>query len=134
MATLDELKQIQRNSTTPEPAQGDPVLPAEVVSAKALLGKIEVALWKEARQRLAGIGLPTGTTPEENQERNEAIGWAQREIDNSESTSRKVLKLLLAASNPTATPDQILAIPDAGIEAQVDALIRRLSAGFHPGR
>jgi len=123
MTTLAELKQIQVNSTA-DP--GDP-------AARELLGKIEVAIWKEAQQRIAGIGLPSGDTPEENTARNEAIGWAQRAIENAEATARTVLKLLLAA-NAAATSAQILAASDATIEDQVDTLIPRLAAGSFPGR
>ena len=133
MATLAELKTIQTDSVVPDPLPGDPALPAEVIAAKTLLGRIEVALWKEAHQRISGIGLPAGSTPEENQLRNEAIGWAQRAIESTDGTARTVLKLLLAA-NAGATSAQILSAADAAIEAQVDALIPRLAAGSHPGR
>lgn len=132
-ATLAELKQIQFDSNQPaEDELGNPA-PAAVLSAIALLGKIEVAIWKEAQQRISGVGLPTGNTPEENQIRNEAIGWAQQAINSAENVARTALKLLLAA-NAGATSAQILAAPDATIESQIDALIPLLARGSHPGR
>jgi len=129
MATLVELKQIQTNSVADAGEPPD----SNIVAARELLGKIEVAIWKEAQQRISGTDLPAGDTPEANQARNEAIGWAQRVIGSADAEARTVLKLLLA-TNATATVAQILGASDTAIESAVNNLIPRLSTGFFPGR
>lgn len=142
MATLAELKKIQTDSTASpiiDPGDPDadppvePTLDPAIVAARALLGKIDVAIWKEAQQRLSGVDLPGGNTPEDNQARNEAIGWAQAAIRDTNGQASTALKLLLAEF-ADLTPAQILGAADAGIETAVNNLIPRLSIGFHPGR
>jgi hypothetical protein len=136
MATLAELKKIQADSAKdPVDSEGNPQ-PADVLAAIALLGKIEVAVWKEAQQRLAGTDPtfpPETPIDEQNRLRNEAIGWAQSAIQFTEAQARTALKLLLATffALPTA---QILGAADADIETAVNSLIPNLSQGFHPGR
>jgi len=135
MATLAELKQIQVNSTRDpggDPDAVPPILPdPAIVAARELLGRIEAAIWIEADD-IRATPPPRGT-PEQNQDHNEAIGWAQGALDTSETLARRALKLILAA-HANDTVEAILVLDDSEIETAVAAVVLLFSKGAFPGR
>lgn len=141
MALLTELDKIERDSTSTPGSPADP----EVLAAIALRAKVRTILYLHAKTLLGGgtltiEGRAAYPDPESGQERNEAIGWAQRVMSNVDGVLPAAFRIALA-NGADASAALILALGsstdpavDTSLKEAFAPLIPLLAKGMHPGR
>lgn len=121
MATLEELANIERD------ANDDP----DTEPAAALLAKVRIAGYQAAQKFLTDQQV--NGYPDDPEETNNAIGWAQAMLADPGTQSLIVFRAALAGAGGLSPP-AILNLADLAIVNAVNSVIPRVARGAHPGR